>query len=403
MSSLSHRIFGLQEDLEISRDAPVASLVTADGRGAVNVVAVRGPDLIQLLDPLFQPVGSKPLVEIAGQSLIYGRWVSSNEDLVLVQTELGSDSEIETIEIQCHGGRIAARSILGDLRAAGVAVVSTFEMRCRQVGRWQAETEQVLSHCTTTRLATIVARVLQLQPVALNDLQSRVQALCEIGQGAVGGQARAKLLTAIDQMLAWTSFARVFSGHRIIVFCGQPNVGKSSLSNRLLGFERSIVHSRAGTTRDVINQRTAIDGWPVEFRDTAGLRSTQDQIETIGIGKAQQQIEQADVAVAVFEADIEWGPVQQQWLDQLDDPLVVFNKSDRLVNSRIPADQRPDGSYVSATEGTGCEDLLERIGQRLALVQPPSEQWFPVSVWQRERLEELCRAASIQNTDQLNE
>ncbi len=373
----------------MSLEDPIASLITADGRGAVNVVAVRGTNLIQLLDSLFLPVGSKRLVDLAGQSLTYGRWVSSNEDLVLVQTELGSDSKIETIEIQCHGGRIAARSILGDLRAAGVAVVSPFEMRCRQVGRWQAETEQVLSRCPTNRLAAIVARVLQLQSVALNDLQSQVQALCESDQDAAAGQVRSKLLTAMDRMLAWTSFARVFSEHRIVVFCGQPNVGKSSLSNRLLGFERSIVHSQAGTTRDVINQRTAIDGWPVEFRDTAGLRSTRDQIETIGIGKARQQIEQADVAVAVFEADVEWGQAQHDWLDQLDDPLVVFNKSDRLVNSKIPADQRPDGIYVSATEGTGCDQLLERIGQRLALVQPPSEQWFPVSTWQLERLEEL--------------
>ncbi len=113
-----------------------------------------------------------------------------------------------------------------------------------------------------------------------------------------------------------------------IVIAGPPNVGKSSLLNAFVGYQRAIVFDQPGTTRDVVTAATAIDGWPVQVSDTAGLRSSADPLETAGADSAAQQARAADCLLLVFDASQHWTAGNQQLIDAWPQAVVVGNKCD---------------------------------------------------------------------------
>ena len=113
-----------------------------------------------------------------------------------------------------------------------------------------------------------------------------------------------------------------------VVVAGQPNVGKSSLVNAIAGYQRAIVHSTPGTTRDIVGVQTAMDGWPVEISDTAGLRETGEKIEQAGIDLARQKILAADLIVLVFDNSLPWSEQDQALVESYPTALRVHNKSD---------------------------------------------------------------------------
>ena len=113
-----------------------------------------------------------------------------------------------------------------------------------------------------------------------------------------------------------------------VVVAGRPNVGKSSLINAIAGYQRAIVHSTPGTTRDVVSVQTAMDGWPVEISDTAGLRETREEIEQTGINLARQKILAADLVVLVFDNSLPWSDQDQALVDSYPTALCAYNKGD---------------------------------------------------------------------------
>jgi tRNA modification GTPase len=148
---------------------------------------------------------------------------------------------------------------------------------------------------------------------------------------------------------------------------GRPNVGKSSLLNALAGHDRAIVHPTAGTTRDAVTHATAIEGWPVELCDTAGLRDSENAIEQAGIELARERLADADLIILVRDQTEPWAAEDQAILDQWPKALVVHNKCD-LAASR---GARPAGLSVSALCGSGIEQLLQTISDRLVPDPPP--------------------------------
>jgi len=197
-------------------------------------------------------------------------------------------------------------------------------------------------------------------------------------------------------MLAWEAFGASLTHPRSVVFCGEPNVGKSSLVNAVLGFQRAIVNSQAGTTRDVLSQSTAIDGWPVDLKDTAGLRASEDRIEALGIEKAKQEIARSQIRCLVLSCE-DFGSVPnndealatQRMLEQLDPQIVVFNKSDLMPDFQIPETWAFEGPtlIVSAADKAGLQALVASIGDVLVPKLPDEKQWFPVSSWHVNQLQ----------------
>ena len=188
----------------------------------------------------------------------------------------------------------------------------------------------------------------------------------------------------LESLLKWRSFGTRFHQRQSIVFCGNPNAGKSSLTNAILGFERAIVTPIAGTTRDVLTHHSVIDGWPVELSDTAGLRESTDQIEQIGIAKARQQIQNADLVIAVIDATD-----PELWDNSIVPQIIVVNKTD-LTNTpvELPTTDAPVIS-VSATHGTGIAELLNVISETLFPLLPPQDQPIPLTDSQAKELASL--------------
>ena len=122
----------------------------------------------------------------------------------------------------------------------------------------------------------------------LQVLQNQTSLLSKLSDQIQSNQVPSAI-TGIEQSLALAEFGLNLTRPRSIVLCGHPNVGKSSLINALAGFQPAIVNPQAGTTRDVLSQSTAIDGWPVDLKDTAGLRISQDQVEAMGIEKQNKK------------------------------------------------------------------------------------------------------------------
>jgi tRNA modification GTPase len=195
-------------------------------------------------------------------------------------------------------------------------------------------------------------------------------------------------------MLRWRELGLHLTRPWRVVLAGAPNVGKSSLINRLAGYERAIVSPHPGTTRDVVTMTTAIAGWPVELADTAGLRETADALESAGVALAAGAAEAADLVVVVADAreiaveatasgvESILGPVARQARI-----LRVYNKVDLLQPAVRQWPAPTGGIATSAVTGEGLAALMETIARTLVPVVPAAGQAVPFTQEQAARLE----------------
>ena len=156
------------------------------------------------------------------------------------------------------------------------------------------------------------------------------------------------------------------------MIAGRPNVGKSSLINALLGYQRSIVYDQPGTTRDVVTATTAIDGWPVQLIDTAGLRDSADTIEAEGVKRARDQMSSADLLLQVSDLSQPWQ--EPAAYDEPPPRLWIHNKADLPRHDGLP---RPDGLEVSAEKGMGLASLIELVSRNLVPLPPDPGEAVP--------------------------
>jgi tRNA modification GTPase len=326
--------------------------LTPLGRAALSSVFVCGPRAAEIIGTLFLPAARR--VPDIGR-IAFGHWkVKSGEEVVVCRR--GEDE----FEIHCHGGTAAVTAIVADLVHAGCRPGDAD----RWLGRFSddpiaRDAYAALTKARTERTAGILLD--QLNGALRRELTEIVENL-NAGETAAAQQRLGALLERGDVGLHLTRPWQV-------VIAGRPNVGKSSLINALVGYQRAIVYDQPGTTRDVVTSATAFDGWPVELSDTAGLRATADRLEAAGIGAAERRIAAADLQVLVFDQAAPWTDADQRLVDAWPAALHVCNKCD------LPAAGNPvrDPIMTSAVRGTGLPALLREIVKRL-VGQWPDEQ-----------------------------
>lgn len=361
-----------------------AALLTPRGRGAVATIRVHGAlsALTHTIDACFYPANKKSFAVQPLNRIVYGLWgQTNNEDLVLCRIEN------ETVDIHCHGGMAAVERILTDLKIQGCAIQSWQELACLTQTALEVELQTALTAATTFRAAEILLR--QSQGI----LRTAFEALLPDERADFAPEY---FQTQIQNLLQWEHLGLHLTAPWRVVLAGRPNVGKSSLINAILGYERSIVFDEAGTTRDVLTAATAIEGWPFQFSDTAGIREQADALEAAGIQRAEQTLDQADCRVILIDTSQPAHADDQRLLAQWSDTIVVAHKIDLPQRCDIPLPEQ--AIPVSSKTKAGIEVLLETLVKRLVPEVPPEATAIPVT---RRQIDLLHQAATaLTNQDQ---
>ena len=353
------------------------AIVTPNGRGAIATVVLVGRECYRVLNMLFRSHSYNRIGPNHIGRILYGNWIvdgRDGEDLVVCP--ISNDR----VEIHCHGGEAATKIVARTLEERGADQCKTAEFTVKFLGsEYLADFETTLIQSTTWRTTEILLRQRTTQVRLFTKLARQCQ---EQDQAARG---------LLEEAMRWSKFGSKLTEPWSVVLCGKPNVGKSSLANRLLGFDRAIVHEKAGTTRDIVSAGTAFDGWPVMLFDTAGLRRTTDDIEETGVDLARQQILRSDLLVLVLDAtEISVMPQWELELERQPD-LVVANKRDLTK-----VDDASIDVAVSAKDNIGIDQLIEVISTRLVPEQPSEATMFPISSYQSRWFQDLLDCVSEQ-------
>jgi tRNA modification GTPase len=346
----------------------VWAVLTPPGKGAIAVVGVAGPDSWAIVAPLLGRTEMPP-----DGSTVVGRFGEpgqpADEVVVLVRSA-------EHVEICCHGGPAVVRFVGETLERRGCRRVSDREWLAA-IGfdeRWGLSPPETRSDCTFPE---------GINPAARQDIAEAIEILtrCPTTRTAAivldylgGAFERALAEGHIDRLRELVPVAEHLDLPWRVVIAGAPNVGKSSLVNALAGFARSLVSPIAGTTRDVVTTRIALDGWPIELCDTAGQRDSADAVESAGITLARDASAAADCLVWVLD-----GSTARVLPERAD--LVVVNKIDLP-----PTWDRGENLGVSATTGEGLAELTAAIVAVLVPRPPGIGDGVPVTVGARARL-----------------
>jgi tRNA modification GTPase len=336
-------------------------LLTPEGRGAVATIAVIGSHAAQLVAELFVSARGRSLETASIDVILFGRWQRTDgEEVVVCRTAP------DTVEIHCHGGRIAAQAILESLVARGVFMIEREAWLASRVpGELESAALLLLPQARTFRTAAILH---DQTSGAMRRAIEQMLATLDSDPSSVAAQ--------LDTLLSHARLGQHLIEPWRVVFSGPPNVGKSSLINALVGYERAIVYDEPGTTRDAVTVATALDGWPVELCDTAGLRYEASGIERLGIERAVERLATADCRVLVFEAASPWTADLDALLAAWPGAIVVHNKADLA-----PADtsNRPAGLATSARTRQGIDLLAATIARSLVPAPPASGDALPIT------------------------
>jgi tRNA modification GTPase len=346
------------------------TLLTPRGRGAVATVAVGGHGGLSCVAARFAAARGRPLDELPVGRIYFGRWRASDgagEELVVSRRS-------GWVELHCHGGIAASDAIVQDLVQDGCREVSWAEFVWRTApDPLTAEACVALAHARTDRTAAIL---MDQWRGALRDAWRQMES-------AIEAQQRTLAIACLQRLLSRSRVGTHLIEPYRVVLCGPPNVGKSTLINALLGYHRSIVFDQPGTTRDVLTAYTALEGWPVELSDTAGLRDEARGIEAEGIDRSRRQIERADLVIYVADSA---EPCPPTAVSHAPDTrrLLVQNKVD-LGTAQL------DGADIltSAVTGAGIAELAQAIAQRLVPQPPLPGQAVPFTVRQIDALQAI--------------
>ena len=356
----------------------IAAIATAPGRGGVGVVRVSGADIAPLATAI---LGRVPAPRHATFSNFLDRdGQSIDEGIALVFAAPHSFTGEHVLELQGHGGPVVMNLILQRCIELGARLAEPGEFSRRaflngKLDLAQAEAVADLIDAASTEAArsavrslsgAFSARIAELVE-QLTRLRMLVEATLDFPEEEIDFLRDADAFGRLDAIDASLQAVRAQAKQGVlmregltVVLIGQPNVGKSSLMNRLAGFEAAIVTEIAGTTRDTVREAIQIKGVPLHLVDTAGLRDTDDAVEKIGIARTWAAVEKADVALLLVDAAHGLGEREAAILQRLPQMarLTLHNKID--VTAEAPR-AVGDEVWLSAKTGAGVDLLRDKL------------------------------------------
>jgi tRNA modification GTPase len=359
----------------------IAAIATPAGVGAVSMIRVSGPDAIAVADRVTGGKASSSTPRTARHCKILDGGQSIDDGLLTVFRAPNSFTGEDSVEFTGHGGLLVTREVLGWFLNSGAIAAGPgeFSQRAFLNGKLDltqaegimdlisAQTRLSLRAARSQLEGTLGKRTTEARDNLLETL-AHLEAWIDFPEEDIDPQTGILLRSRIDSVLATVNSllatadqGRVLrEGVRTVIF-GEPNVGKSSLLNRLLGFERAIVSDIAGTTRDTIEEIINLHGLPIRLIDTAGVRESADRLESEGIQRTVRQIESADLLLEVADGS-QPKPVEAILPHTEAKHLQILNKTDLGEHpswTGIPAVR------LSCTSGDGFEELSAAIRDAL--------------------------------------
>ena len=373
----------------------IVALATPSGAGAIAIIRISGQDAIQIGNSVFRSIKNKNLTTQKTHTLHLGHIVDGAKtlDQVLVSIFKGPNSYTgeNTIEISCHGSTYIQQQIIQLLLRKGcrMADAGEFTLRAFLNGKLDlSQAEAVADLISSDNEASHQIAMQQMRGGFSNEIAklreellnfaSLIELELDFAEEDVEFADRTQfheLVNRIEFVLKRLidSFAvgNVIKNGIPVAIVGEPNVGKSTLLNALLNEERAIVSEIAGTTRDTIEDELVIGGIGFRFIDTAGIRETKDYVESIGIQKTFEKIEQAQVVIYLSPLTPKGGTLDNVKLElekiknqyPLKPLVVIMNKKDLLSENEIQniQNQIPNILLISAKNKEGIEDLKNQL------------------------------------------
>lgn len=368
----------------------IAAIATPLGESGIGVIRISGSKAYDVGDAIFQSKSSLPLAQRRDRSIQYGLIVDDDgkavdEVILLIMKGPRSYTAEDVLEIQCHGGRQSLSEILGLVLRHGARLANPgeFTQRAFVNGRLDlAQAEAVMDVIQAKSAQGLTSAVSQLEGrlsrvvgdmrLHLTDFITRLEVtvdypeedLEDIEVPDIAGAIR-DMERRLDDMLAESKSGRMMRDGVMAAIAGTPNAGKSSLLNRFLETERAIVTDVPGTTRDVIEEWITIQGVPICLVDTAGIRSTDDTVEQIGVRRAKEYMDRADIILVVVDQS---RPLQEEDRQILEtargrQALIVLNKEDlqpAFETEELQSYGLPFLS-ISASTGAGMGELKDAM------------------------------------------
>lgn len=369
----------------------IAAISTSTGNSGIGIIRVSGDEAIEIVDKIFKSnKEGKRLINVKSHTVNYGNIVDGekvlDQVLVLVMKNPHSYTGEDTVEIDCHGGMLILKKVL-DLvikNGAKSAAPGEFTKRAFLNGRLDlSQAEAVMDLINSQNDFALNSSIEQLKggvSEKIKEIRSDVIYHIAFIESALDDPEHISLdgydneiseminknISKIKKMIDTFDNGRIMKEGIKTVILGKPNAGKSSLLNQMLGEERAIVTDIEGTTRDTLEENINLNGLSLKIIDTAGIRNTDDKVEQIGVNKAKEIAEGADLIIYVVDGSKDIDENDKEILEIIKNKkvIVLLNKTDidRVVDieqlNEIP---KEDIIEFSAKAGLGMDELEEKI------------------------------------------
>ena len=372
-------------------ETTIAAISTAMSASGIGIVRISGEDAMEVISRIYRSKGGKKRIkEVPSHTIHYG-YIYDGEELidevlVMIMRAPRTFTGEDTVEIDCHGGVFAMKRVLETVlkNGAEIAGPGEFTKRAFLNGRMDlSQAEAVMDVIQAKNEYALRSSIDQLKgsvQKAICDIREKIiyhiayieSALDDPEHISLEGYPQ-ELLEVVDKeqleikkLLKSSSDGKMIQEGIQTVILGKPNAGKSSLLNLLLGENRAIVTDIAGTTRDILEEYITLHGITLKIVDTAGIRETEDIVEKIGVDRAREMAQKADLILYVVDSSVPLDSNDEEIMSMLNGKkaIILYNKTDLKAAIEIDTLREKTGHPVipiSAKEETGITELEEKI------------------------------------------
>ena len=362
----------------------IAAIATALSPSGIGIIRISGEEAFEVANRIFKAKSGKSILEMASHTVHYGHIYDGDEIIdevmVLLMKAPNSFTMEDTVEIDCHGGVYVMNRILQTVlkNGARLSEPGEFTKRAFLNGRIdltkaeaimdliQSKNEAARKNSMTHLKGDLYRKIKALREDIIYEIAFIESALDDPEHISLDGfherlsGKSANIIKEIENLLNSADNGRLIKEGINTVIVGKPNAGKSSFLNLLLGEDRAIVTDIAGTTRDTLEESVYLDGMTLNLIDTAGIRDTEDVVEKIGVNKAKEALEKADLMVYIVDSSVSLDESDREIIALLDNSktIVLLNKSDLdvVVDEACISNAFINMNYCSDSDSVSMEE-----------------------------------------------